>query len=45
MKRLKELWKRRYLVNHVRKSFIRKGKFGIVHVIKLYIHVQNLNVK
>jgi len=25
-------------------SFTRKEKFGIVHVIKLYLDVQNLNV-
>jgi len=34
MKRLKNVWKRWYFANLVRKNFIREGIGGIVFVIK-----------
>ena len=43
--RLKNVWKRWYFANLVRKSFIRKVNIGIVCVIKEQIHVQTLIVK
>jgi hypothetical protein len=45
--RLKNVWKRWYFANLVRKSFIRKEivVIGIVHVTKGRKDVQTLNVK
>jgi hypothetical protein len=43
--KLKNVWKRWYFANLVRKSFIRRVNIGIVCVIKGLIDVQILNVK
>ena len=43
--RLKNVWKRWYFANLVRKSFIRKGGIGIVFVINAQLDVQTLNAK